>query len=146
MQHVHRDDGRTTRTGRADQRTNQGGSDPLALPRIGHDDAELDDCAAAGADPLRGDPVPDDLAVPARHNSVGITTACQDSQHCRAYGERAEEPQIPGSRGQAGKEVPDRFPIRHACPPDRDLAAGDESLALSPVHEPSFSPRAESVN
>jgi hypothetical protein len=44
----------------------------MTLPRVGHDDPDLRDCGAPGADPVRSDPVPDDGALTGRDDGVGV--------------------------------------------------------------------------
>ena len=71
-QHVHRHDRGSAGLSRGDQRADQGGSDPLALPRVGHNDADLGDYGAAWAGSVRSDPVPDDGAVAGRDQGVDL--------------------------------------------------------------------------
>src|SRR5258706_9976120 len=71
-QHVHRNDRGTAGLSRGDQCADQGGSDPLALPRVGHNDADLGDYGAAWAGSVGSDPVPDDGAVAGRDHGVDL--------------------------------------------------------------------------
>ena len=71
-QHVHRHDRGTAGLSRGDQCADQGGSDPLALPRVGHNDADLGDYGAAWAGSVGSDPVPDDGTVAGRDHGVDL--------------------------------------------------------------------------
>jgi len=133
-QHVHRHNAGAAGLSGRDQRADQGGSDPVALPRVGHDDADLRNRGAAGAGPVRCDPVPDDGTVSGRDHGVGTTAPGQDAEQGWGDCQRGEESEVPGPRGQVGEEGPECFPVRRASPPDRDSSAGDRIAILGSVH------------
>jgi hypothetical protein len=145
-QDIHGDDRRTAGLRPVGQRAHQGRAHAPALPRIGHDYADLRNLRPRWPACVGCHSVADDRTVPGRQQGVDVITARlaagriavgqaasrQTAEHGRGRHDTGEEAKVTGPQRQASEEVPDGVAIGTARLPYPDLRG---PVHLSSIHE-----------
>lgn len=151
-QYIHDDDRRTAGLRPAGERAHQRRAHAPALPRIGHDDADLRNLRLRWPACVGCHSVADDRAVLGRQQGVDVIIAVraaargiavghaasrQTAEHGRGHRhDTGEEAKVTGPQRQVSEEVPDGVAIGTARLPYLDL--GGPVIPLGSIHEPSI--------